>query len=211
MLGCNGLHEYAPGGAVCVCVIYMCSMTGVGVQVVADCRAAHQDAIGQCTPVKGWVEVGTAGLVGIMPFELGRRSLRGLLRSCRQGPLGCRRSRARERASSLLEQEEGRLGLWSHGRACVGGRCSEKRSDMEGEIAAQPGVVMIQAVRGWAVSRRSQVAGRGQGRGREGGSRRKAQGTAPALVDLVPSCRRVHGRQLEGKLEIRSSKRSWTI
>lgn len=34
---------------------------------------------------------------------------------------------------------------------------------------------------------------------------------ALGLVDLVPSCRRVHGRQLEGKLEIRSSKRSWTI
>lgn len=75
----------------CICVIYMCPIAGVGVQVVADCRA-HTDAIGQCTPVKGWVEVGTAGLVGIMPFELGRRSLRGLLRSSRRGPLGCRRS-----------------------------------------------------------------------------------------------------------------------
>lgn len=31
------------------------------------------------------------------------------------------------------------------------------------------------------------------------------------LVDLVASCRRAHGRQLEGELEIRSSKRSWTI
>lgn len=31
------------------------------------------------------------------------------------------------------------------------------------------------------------------------------------LVALVASCRRVHGRQLEGELEIRSSKRSWTI
>lgn len=34
---------------------------------------------------------------------------------------------------------------------------------------------------------------------------------AVVLVDLVRSCRRVHGRQLEGGLEIRSSKRSWTI
>lgn len=74
----------------------MCCMAGVGGQVMAGCRA-HTGAIGQCTPVTGWMEVGTAGLVGIMPFELGRRSLRGL-RSSRQSPLGCRRSWAGARA-----------------------------------------------------------------------------------------------------------------
>ena len=65
-------------------------MAGVDGQVVTDCPA-HAGAIGQCTPVKDWLEKGTAGLVGIMPFELGRRNLRGL-RSCRRSPLGCRRS-----------------------------------------------------------------------------------------------------------------------
>lgn len=57
----------------------------------------------------------------------------------------------------------------------------------------------------------SQGEGDFEGGGREVGSRKRALAMALALVDLVPSCRRVRGRQLEGELEIRSSKRSWTI
>lgn len=59
----------------------------------------------------------------------------------------------------------------------------------------------------------SQYEGDFEGGGRQVGSRKRAlaMALALALVDLVPSCRRVRGRQLEGELEIRSSKRSWTI
>lgn len=94
-------------------------MAGVGGQVAADCRA-RTGAIGQCTLVKGWMEVGTAGLVGIMPFELGRRSLGGL-RSSRRSTLGRRRSCVVRRASLHFEREEARLGLGPTG-ARVGGR-----------------------------------------------------------------------------------------
>ncbi|KAH8769841.1 hypothetical protein F5883DRAFT_667320 [Diaporthe sp. PMI_573] len=102
-----------------VCEMCALWLAGVG-QVGADCRA-RAGAVGQCTPVKGWMEVGTAGPVGIMPFELGRRNrrLRGL-RSCRRSLLApamspqlCRRARV-----AVVVRRGGQARSWAHGHVC---------------------------------------------------------------------------------------------
>lgn len=173
---------------------------------MADCRA-HTDAIGQCTPVKGWMEVGTRGLVGIMPFELRRRSRR-------RSPLGfVARSCVGGGARGCGCDKKGKLGFCLDGRGYTTG-CRVRR--------------WVYGGRDGNPTRRRDASGRWRiwesQDEREVGTRRAmamanaralflvlALALALALVDLVPSCCRVHGRQLEGKLEIRSSKRSWTI
>lgn len=206
-----GFTGYAPAGAavwMCViCVLY--SLGGGGGQVVAECRA-HAGAVGQCTPVKGWMKVGTAGLVGIMPLELGRRSLRGL-RSCRQSVPRCRRSCVGRRASLWQSRVEARPGLGRSG-TCAGGRVKQE-SVVSGGRDGSPTRRRDDARADGGADWESRVEGEVVGGGRWIGCRRRVLWLWLLVwwTWLVPSCRRVHGRQLEGKLEIRSSKRSWTI
>lgn len=86
--------------------------------------------VGQCTPVKGWMEVGTAGLVGIMPFELCRRSLGGL-RRCRRSDPGCRRSCAGRRVSFLVVRGRVQARSWPHGDVCSWQAGARKRGSLE--------------------------------------------------------------------------------
>lgn len=100
----------------CSCVVCVCAVAGVCGQAVVD-RREHTGAIGQCTPGKGWMEVGTAGLVGIMPLELGRHGLRGLRGGRRiavePSPQACGRARA---VAAVVRRGQARS--WPHGRAC---------------------------------------------------------------------------------------------
>lgn len=154
---------------VCSCVGCVCPVAGECGQAVVD-RREHTGAIGQCTPVKGWMGVDTAGLVGIMPFELGRGGLRGL-RSGRRiavepPPQPCGRARA---VAAVVRRGQARS--WPRGRVCRWQSAAESgRAYPQGVRAGRDG-------RGRAWSRRSRSRARARARARpQASSKAKAKG-----------------------------------
>lgn len=130
---------------VCMCVIYV--LYGWrGWAVVAESRA-HGDAIGQCTPVNGWMEVGTAGLVDIMPLELWASQSWWPSQQSRGSPLGCRGSCVRLRVCRC------------------GCSCSERRP---GPVLAPRAHVWVAECSGWRIA--------GVSGGRDGSPTRRRDG-----------------------------------
>lgn len=164
---------------------------------VVDCRA-HTDAIGQCTPVTGWKWAPEGWWVSCLSSFVVAAVADRFWAGVAVAVSGEARGSCWNKQSKL---QSASTGARVYGNAA---HTEEGDGILEGGISARPSVVMVQA----------DGCGLGvAGRGARATSRRRALATALALtlVDLVPSCCQVHGRQLDGELEIRSLKRSWTI